>query len=398
MTGTVDVHNNLLTATQPQTNQQEITVDTETGALTIRRLRLDELDLVWQLTRDSVDVEVAPEETVRQVLSKNPDSFWGVFRTATPGEKPTLAGYYCFLLFNERGAQALLDRSLDAKNPSIEFIAEADEIPHAVYIWLMVVKGLSRVATPIVTKALGKTCAGRPLYASAGTQAGLNLMRRQGFHPVTPKDDGIGGLFLFGQLGDLKVREMRAHYLKSRFEVSVVSTSEEMEKVRTIRGVFIIEQNCPYEEEFDGNDFTCTHLIGTVDGEPASTMRIRYFSDFVKLERLAVLPRFRHSLIARETVKTGLSLCRKKGYTKAYGHAQKRLVPFWSRFGFKPLQRNYQLIFSDHEYVEMCAEFPPHDCPITMQSAPQLFLRPEGRLDTPGILEKSAERPPTNPH
>jgi predicted GNAT family N-acyltransferase len=301
-------------------------------------------------------------------------------------------------LLNARGHAALLDRTLDARNPPLEYLAEEGEPPHGVYIWSMVVPGLSAIATPMVTKALGRTCAGRPLYAGAGTQGGLNLMRRQGFNPVTPKDDAIGGLFLFGKLGDLKVRPLKSHPMVSRFKTIVVSTPDEMEKVRAIRTVFMLEQNCPYDEEFDGNDFSGTHILGYVDGEPAATMRLRYFADFVKLERLAVLPRFRRTLIAKEVVNTAVNLCRRKGYTKVYGHAQKRLVNFWARFGFKPIDKNYALVFSDHEYVELWGELEPHSNPITMYSDPYLFLRPEGRWDEPGILEKSAQRPPTNPH
>ena len=33
--------------------------------------------------------------------------------------------------------------------------------------------------------------------------------------------------------------------------------------------VYIGEQECPYEEEFDGNDLAATHLIGYVGNEPA---------------------------------------------------------------------------------------------------------------------------------
>jgi len=34
---------------------------------------------------------------------------------------------------------------------------------------------------------------------------------------------------------------------------------------------------------------TATHLVGYVGAEPAATLRLRYFGDFVKIERLAVL-------------------------------------------------------------------------------------------------------------
>ena len=71
--------------------------------------------------------------------------------------------------------------------------------------------------------------------------------------------------------------------------VEVVRSMDEMARVIAIRGaVYMGEQHCPFEEEFDGNDFSATHLICHKDGEPVGCMRIRYFADFAKLERLAV--------------------------------------------------------------------------------------------------------------
>jgi predicted GNAT family N-acyltransferase len=158
------------------------------------------------------------------------------------------------------------------------------------------------------------------------------------------------------------------------------------------------EQFCPYDEEFDGNDYSATHLLGFVDGEPAAILRMRYFASFVKFERLAVLPRFRRTLIAQEVVEAAIEICRRKGFTSLYAHAQKRLVKFWSRFGFEPLYKNTKLVFSDHEYVEIGAELIAHRDPITRLSDPYVIIRPEGRWDEPGILDRSAARPATNPH
>jgi predicted GNAT family N-acyltransferase len=368
--------------------------------ISIRRLTALEIDTVIELTHRHPDVSRADEDTINRIHDYNRDSFWGVFRKREGSDEAArLEGYYAFLLLNQKGDTALRERTLDKANPAADCLAKQDERPHSVYIWSMVVKGLSAIATPIVVKALGKTCAGAPLFASAGTQEGLNLMRRQGFTPVSSADDGIGGLFLFGQLGDLKVRPLKAGRLQSRFKVVVARTSEDVEMALAIRaGVFMVEQSCPYNEEFDGNDRGATHILGFVDDEPAATMRIRYFADFVKIERLAVLPRFRRTLIAKDVVETGVNFCRRKGYRKMYGHAQKRLTNFWGRFGFKPIDKNYSLIFSDHEYVEMAADLEPHSDPITIHSDPHIILRPEGRWDEPGILEKSAGRPATNPH
>ena len=108
-------------------------------------------------------------------------------------------------------------------------------------------------------------------------------------------------------------------------------------RVMTIRSaVYMAEQECPYDEEFDGNDFSATHLIGYVGNEPAACLRVRYFADFAKIERLAVRHEFRKTRLAFQIVRAGIELCRAKGYRRIYGHSQKRLLNFWGRFGFQP--------------------------------------------------------------
>ena len=117
--------------------------------------------------------------------------------------------------------------------------------------------------------------------------------------------------------------------------------------------VYIGEQECPYDEEFDGNDFTGTNLLGYVGDEPAGCIRVRYFADFAKIERLAVRKEFRNTRLSFQLVRAAIELCRAKGYQRLYGHAQKRLVKFWSRFGFEVLEGGRELVFSDFDYVEM---------------------------------------------
>jgi predicted GNAT family N-acyltransferase len=158
------------------------------------------------------------------------------------------------------------------------------------------------------------------------------------------------------------------------------------------------EQNCPYDEEFDGNDYCATHILGLVGDQPAAVLRIRFFAEFAHIGRLAVLPRFRRTLIPKVVIEQGIEICRRKGYRTLYGQAQKRLVGFWAKFGFQPMRKNANLVFSDHEYVEITAELEPHENAITTRSDPYTIIRPEGRWDEPGVLDHSAARPATNPH
>jgi len=178
-----------------------------------------------------------------------------------------------------------------------------------------------------------------------------------------------------------------------------VSTAEQLQQVFAVRAaVFMSEQDCPYNEEFDGNDYCATHVLALADARPAAAIRIRYFSDFAKLERLAVLKSFRGTPVTRAVVESAVEICRRKGYARIYGHSQARLVGFWAKLGFQPLGRNRHFSFSDHAYVEIVRHLPPHRDAITMESDPYLIIRPEGAWDTPGILERSAQRPVTSPH
>jgi predicted GNAT family N-acyltransferase len=116
--------------------------------------------------------------------------------------------------------------------------------------------------------------------------------------------------------------------------IRVAASMTDLMQVVAIRAAaFLAEQNCPYAEEFEGNDFCALHIIGAVNDEPAACLRVRFFADFAKLERLAVRREYRRSRLAFDIVHAAIKLCRRKGYTRLYGHAQDRLVPFWSRFG-----------------------------------------------------------------
>ncbi|MEJ8570938.1 GNAT family N-acetyltransferase [Microbaculum marinum] len=193
--------------------------------------------------------------------------------------------------------------------------------------------------------------------------------------------------------------ESRSAPGKSRpYSIQVARTLNDMMKVVAIRSaVFLSEQTCPYPEEFDGNDFCATHLIGYVDNEPAACLRVRFFASFAKIERLAVRHEHRNSRLSFDIVWAGIELCRKKGYTTIYGHAQDRLVKFWSRFGAKPMGGNRKLVFSDYSYTEMLLEVEPHPDPLTLDSDPYELIRPEGEWDEPGVLENSMARPVTSP-
>jgi predicted GNAT family N-acyltransferase len=180
--------------------------------------------------------------------------------------------------------------------------------------------------------------------------------------------------------------------------IRVATTLSDLMQVVAIRGaVYIGEQNCPYDEEFDGNDLCAMHLIGSVGSEPAACMRIRFFADFAKLERLAVRHEFRGTTLVFEVARAAKELCRLKGYTRIYGHARERLIPFWRRLGAHPIQPQRPIVFSDFSYTEMLIPTERHPNALSLESDPYVLIRPEGEWDKPGPLEVSAQRPVTSP-
>jgi predicted GNAT family N-acyltransferase len=180
--------------------------------------------------------------------------------------------------------------------------------------------------------------------------------------------------------------------------IKLASTSDEMLECFALRAaVFMGEQHCPYDEEFDGNDYTATHIVLYVDGEPAGTMRLRWFQSFCKFERCVVLRRYRALGLHRQLNAWCKEFARRKGYTKAYVHLQKRHLAMMEKEGFRRVDERI-FNFSDHEYYAVyCDLVPPQDA-VTLETMPMVVNRPEDRLDEEGVLEKSAARGATNPH
>ena len=181
--------------------------------------------------------------------------------------------------------------------------------------------------------------------------------------------------------------------------IKIVDNQEDLMKVNLVRAiVYMHEQDCPYEEEFDLNDFSATQIIGLIGKEPVLTARIRYFSDFAKLERLAVRPQYRGKGFGHQLLQFMLMIGQQKGFRKFYLHAQKRLQSFYELYGFQKIGNQFG--FSDHDYVEMLGDFSvqARDRNVEDTAAfkigdnPHVSNRPEGRWAESGPIEKSILR------
>lgn len=122
--------------------------------------------------------------------------------------------------------------------------------------------------------------------------------------------------------------------MPSKTEVKKVTDQADLEKASAIRyEVFVIGQNCPPELEVEFDDES-THFLATVDGEPAGACRWRKTEKGYKLERFAVLQKFRGAGIGQALVKTVLeNLPADADYV--YLHAQVQALSLYTKFGFE---------------------------------------------------------------
>lgn len=176
--------------------------------------------------------------------------------------------------------------------------------------------------------------------------------------------------------------------------VEVVRDLNDFMKVVAIRAsVFLAEQDCPYDEEFDNNDLSSLHLIAYLRGEPVATLRIRWFAGFAKIERVCVMKHVRGGSLVKLMIETAVDIISRKGYTHAIGYIQKRLVPFWKQLGFLPREGRSGFRFSDYDYVECSRTLALRPDALTIDADPYVIMRPEGEWDRENVLDRSAVRP-----
>jgi predicted GNAT family N-acyltransferase len=342
----------------------------------------------------------ASNEVVHRVARHNPDSFLGIARRERYAAGDTEAeGFVAFLMLTEEGADKLLDGELDTTNPPLHLLTRQHEKPAAIYCWAVYAPGGIAGGVPL---AFGKTWTplyrDAPLLARTVTVEGFRLADSLGFRRGAQFRGKVAPNFHMYPRG-ASVKETRAifdDYLgldDDDVSITVVRSIEDFMRVVSVRSAtYIAEQDCPYDEEFDGNDFSSGHLLSYVGKEPVGCLRIRYFAGFAKLERLAVRHEFRSRHIGKRLMKAGVEFCRMKGYRRIYGHAQKDLLSYYVSIGWKQLEGSSDFFFSDYPYVEIIYDTDAHPNAVGLGDDPYVLLRPEGRWDRPGVLDRSAKR------
>ncbi|QQL50791.1 GNAT family N-acetyltransferase [Mucilaginibacter ginkgonis] len=140
--------------------------------------------------------------------------------------------------------------------------------------------------------------------------------------------------------------------MSQQISVKKVTEPELLDEVFAIRReVFVGEQNCPPELEWENEDVS-NHFLATIDGEPAGAARWRKTENGYKLERFAVLKQFRGKGVAQELVKTVLTdLPSDAGYV--YLNAQIQAVGLYKKFGFEQTGPQFEEAGIQHFKMEL---------------------------------------------
>lgn len=138
----------------------------------------------------------------------------------------------------------------------------------------------------------------------------------------------------------------------NNLEIKKVNNKDDLEKVIEIRkNVFIKEQNVPLDIEIDGLDSEAEHFIVYLDDEPIGCARVRVDNRIAKLERIAIIKRYRGKGFGKKLTKFLINYCREKNFNEIFLHSQTNVTEFYEKIGFKV--RGEPFFEADIEHMEM---------------------------------------------
>jgi GNAT superfamily N-acetyltransferase len=383
-------------------NRNLRTLDYTKYARGIRLFNPDERIIELSMLKTSADIgRMATFDTVKAVYRFNPDAIvaftWGDWLDL---KEDAPVGLLAHLPLNRFGARALFSGELDTAAPGLHVLARQNERPAAIYFWFVhLPQGVGGGLSLAMERMTSDRYRGLPIFCKAANAKAEAFFETLGFVKGASFDGISSKEIMTCDLPDAASRRKPydsyipgAAAGTKRTSVTVVRSLDDILKCIAVRGAAYVEdRSIPYAEDVDGNDFTATHLLGYVGDEPAGCIRLRYFADFIKIERLAVYPRFRGKL-ANDLIKAAIAFGRDKGYRRFYGQSASHVAKLWKHFGFEQRQGDGIEYLTDEVYYEMDLVCDPAAEPLTPNSGAAVLVRPEGQWDRPGPLEALKHR------
>ena len=130
--------------------------------------------------------------------------------------------------------------------------------------------------------------------------------------------------------------------------VKIVKSPSEKELVLTIRkDVFIRGLNIPEHLEIDENENVATYVLAYIKNNPVGTARWRKTEKGIKLERFAVLDKYRSNGIGAKITKFILNNL--KETQPIYLFAQESAIKFYEKLGFKSIGNLFEEVGIKHQ-------------------------------------------------
>jgi ElaA protein len=118
------------------------------------------------------------------------------------------------------------------------------------------------------------------------------------------------------------------------------------------RRVFIEEQKIAPEDELEGDDGACIHLVIYKNDEPLATGRIKITKEDYIIGRVATLPEHRGNGLGTAVMQALIKACCIMGGERQILHSQLSAQPFYEKLGFTP----YGEIFDEAGIPHICME------------------------------------------
>ena len=135
-------------------------------------------------------------------------------------------------------------------------------------------------------------------------------------------------------------------------KIRLVRNKRELQSVFRIREiVFIKGQNVPRDREMDEHEKDSKHVIVFYNGKPVGCARVRFLGKKAKLERIAILKRFRGKGFGNDIMDYLVSYSKRRVAKEAVVHSQYYIRDFYRRFGFK--ERGKTFMDAGIKHIEM---------------------------------------------
>lgn len=123
-------------------------------------------------------------------------------------------------------------------------------------------------------------------------------------------------------------------------------TTEELYKILALRvEVFVVEQNCPYQD-VDGKDLYSIHVLGYIKNQLVAYARVLgqgiSYQKYASIGRIVTSPAVRGNNHGHDLVDVAIEVCQKNFHGQPIKiSAQAHLEKFYSKHGFKATGEAY---------------------------------------------------------